>query len=91
MAVGEDRAVEATVERLMAILEREKEGLVVPREERGADSIARLALDSIAIVAFFTAVEAEFRIEWDLDMDPEVMRSFDAMAGYVLAKGGEAR
>lgn len=75
----------------MAILEREKEGLTVPRDARGADSIARLALDSIAIVAFFTAVEAEFGIEWDPDMDPEVMRSFDAMAGYVLAAGGEAR
>lgn len=79
---------DTVVERLMAILERETEGLTVPREERGSDSIARLRLSSMTIVAFFAAVEDEFGIAWDPDMDPEVMRSFDAMARYLLANGG---
>lgn len=33
------------------------------------------------------AVEDEFKIDWDLDADLEVLRSFEAMAGYVLAQG----
>lgn len=84
----ENPSVDHVVERLMAILEREVEGPTVPRDERGEDSIARLRLSSVSIVAFFAAVEAEFGIEWDPDMDPEVMRSFDAMARYLLANGG---
>jgi acyl carrier protein len=84
----ENPSVDLVVERLMAILETEREGLSVPREERGEDSIARLHLDSVLIVAFFASVEEEFGIEWDVDIDPDVMRSFDAMAEYLLANGG---
>jgi len=81
-------SVDDIVERLMALLETQAEGLTVPREERGTDSIARLRLNSVLIVGFFAAVEDEFGIEWDPDMDPDVMRSFDAMANYLLANGG---
>lgn len=83
--------MEGIVERLMAILERETEGIAVPREERGPDSIARLRLASMSIVAFFAAVEDEFGVAWDPELDPEVMRSFDAMAKYLLAHGGGSR
>lgn len=88
MELQENPSVDLVVERLMAILEGETEGLTVPRGERGEDSIARLRLNSVLIVAFFTTVEDEFGIEWDPDMDPDVMRSFDAMARYLLTNGG---
>jgi len=86
-----DTSIDSVVERLMSILEREADGLTVPRNECGENSIARLHLASMAIVAFFAAVEEEFGIEWDPDMDPEVMRSFDAMAKYLLSNGGGSR
>lgn len=89
MELQENQSVDRAVERLMVILEREAaDGLSVPREERGDDSISRLRLDSVLIVAFFAAVEDEFAIEWDPDMDPAVMQSFDAMARYLLTNGG---
>lgn len=79
------------VGRLVEIMEREIDGVTVPRDDVGTDSIARLNLDSLALIGFLVAVEDEFRIEWDPDADVEVLRSFDAMARYVLANGGESR
>jgi acyl carrier protein len=80
--------IDETVERLVRVMEREIEDLVVPRDERGPDSIARLELDSLALISFLVAVEEEFEIEWDPTVDPTVVQSFDAMARYVLASGG---
>jgi acyl carrier protein len=76
--------------RLMDIIEREIDGVSVSREDWGTDSIARLELDSLALIGFLVAVEDEFRIEWDPDVDVDVLRSFDAMASYVLESGGTA-
>jgi acyl carrier protein len=74
-------------QRLMGIMEREIDGASPARDDFGSGSITRLELDSLGLIGFLVAVEDEFAIEWDPDVDVEVMRSFDAMAGYVLSKG----
>ena len=75
------------VQRLMDVMERDIDGATPSRDDFGPDSIARLNLDSLALVGFLVAVEDELEIEWDPDVDVEVMRSFEAMARYALAKG----
>lgn len=75
------------VERLMEIMEREIPGTTPSRDDFGPDSITRLNLDSLGLVGFLVAVEDEFKIEWGPDVDAGVMRSFDAMARYLLAAG----
>lgn len=85
------KAVEEMVERLMVIMEREIEGTTPSRDDSGTDSITRLNLDSLALIGFLVAVEDELRIEWDPDVDIDVLRSFGAMARYVLAKGTPPR
>lgn len=79
--------IEEMVGRLMEILEREIGDVSPSRDDFGADSIARLNLDSLGLIGFLAAVEEEFRIEWDPDVEIDVLRSFDAMARYVLAQG----
>ena len=82
--------VEEMVQQLMGIMEREIEGASPSREDFGTDSINRLNLDSLGLIGFLVAVEDELEIEWDPDVDIEVMRSFDAMARYVLTKGASS-
>lgn len=82
--------VENMVGRLMAIMEREIADAKPSREDSGTDSIARLNLDSLGLIGFLAAVEEEFRIEWDVDVDIDVLRSFDAMARYVLARSTDS-
>ena len=79
--------VEAMVQRLMDLMEREIEGATPVRGDSGPDSIARLTLDSLALIGYLVAVEDEFGIEWDPDVDVGVMRSLEAMAQYLLGKG----
>lgn len=74
------------VRRLMGIMEREIDGAKPSPEDFGTDSITRLTLDSLGLIGFLVAVEDEFEIEWDPDVDVDVMRSFDAMARYVLSR-----
>ena len=83
-------AVEEMVQKLMGVMEREIDGAAVSRDDWGTDSIARLELDSLALIGFLVAVDDELGIEWDPDVDVEVLRSFDAMASYVIAGGGTA-
>ena len=75
------------VERLITIMEREIDGATPSRDDVGPDSIARLELDSLALIGFLVAVEDEFKIDWDLDADLEMLRSFEAMAEYLVAQG----
>jgi acyl carrier protein len=84
---GSATEVATLVERLMEIMEREIQGTAPSRDDFGPDSIARLNLDSLGLVGFLVAVEDEFKIEWDPDVDAGVMRSFDAMARYLLDAG----
>jgi acyl carrier protein len=79
--------VQKVVQRLIAIMEREIDGATPSPDDVGPDSIARLELDSLALIGFLVAVEDEFQLDWDLDADPEMMRSFEAMAAYILAQG----
>ena len=79
--------VEAMVGRLMDVMEREIEGATPTRDDFGPDSIVRLDLDSLALIGYLVAVEDEFRIEWDPDVDVGVMRSFEAMAQHLLGRG----
>jgi len=83
--------VELMARRLMAVMEREIDGATVVHDDWGGDSISRLNLGSLALVGFLVAVEDEFAIEWESDIDVEVLRSFDAMARYVLDRGGDPR
>lgn len=71
----------------MGIMEREIEGATPAHDDFGPDSITRLNLDSLALIGFLVAVEDELRVEWDPDADVAVLRSFEAMARYVLDKG----
>ena len=91
MESGESKAVTAEVEgmvqRLMGIMEREIDGTSPAHDDFGPDSIARLNLDSLGLIGFLVAVEDELEIEWDPGVDVDVMRSFEAMARYVLGKG----
>ena len=82
-----DAEVEAMVRRLMGIMEREIEGATPSHDDFGPDSITRLNLDSLALIGFLVAVEDELKVEWDPDADVAVLRSFEAMARYVLGKG----
>lgn len=82
--------VEGMVRQLMAIMEREIEGASPSPDDFGTDSIARLNLESLALIGFLVAVEDEFQIEWDPSADIDVLRSFDAMARYVLAQGSSS-
>jgi len=71
----------------MRLMEREIDGVTPAPDDIGPDSIARLNLDSLALIGFLVAVEDEFQLDWDLDADPETMRSFEAMADYIVAQG----
>jgi acyl carrier protein len=78
--------VQEVVQRLIGLMEREIDGVAPAADDVGPDSIARLNLDSLALIGFLVAVEDEFGLDWDLDADPDVMRSFEAMANYILAQ-----
>ena len=79
----------ATVERLRDLLVEASEGDVTPPvDTSGADSIRRLGLTSVRLMAFLVAVEDEFGFEWDEDLDPAVISGFEAMAAYVESRTG---
>jgi acyl carrier protein len=83
--------VEDIARRLMTIMEREIDGVQLTQDDWGSDSISRLDLDSLALIGFLVAVEDEFAIDWEAKVDLDVLRSFDAMARYILDNEGSAR
>lgn len=87
MSVASESA--AVRERLMCVVEELTDGEVKPpREEGGAGSIRALGLNSVTMLNLLVAVEDEFGIEWDDDLEEGVLDSFDAMAGHLLAERG---
>ncbi len=77
------------VPRLMDVLEEATDGVVVPRrDDDGPDSIRRLGLNSVSMLNFLVAVEDAFGIEWEDEIDEEVLGSFDAMARHIAAERG---
>jgi hypothetical protein len=83
--------VEEMARRLMSIMDREIDEVSVDPNDWGEGSIARLDLGSLALVGFLVAVEDELSVEWDPDVDIGVMRSFDAMARYVIERCGGSK
>lgn len=55
-------------------------------ETTGPESIRKLALTSVRILEFLVHVEDCLGIEWEEELDPTVVASFEAMAAYVLEK-----
>lgn len=76
----------ATTARLIDLMEQALDHeIAIDRENVGAGSIRRLGVDSSAMLAFMVAVEDAFGFEWDDDLAPETLGSFEALAGYLDA------
>jgi acyl carrier protein len=50
-------------------------------------SLREAGVPSTALVSLLVAMEDAFGFEWDDDVRPEVLRSIDSLAGYVVALG----
>ncbi|MEV8528863.1 MULTISPECIES: hypothetical protein [unclassified Streptomyces] len=50
-----------------------------------AVSLREAGVPSTALVALLVAMEDAFGFEWDDDVQPEVLRSIDSLAGHVVA------
>lgn len=73
------------IERLVRILVAVTDGDVSNDVDvDGIDSIRRLGLTSVTLLAFMVAVEDQLGVEWDDDVEPDVTASFGSMADYVL-------
>ncbi|NWF30247.1 hypothetical protein HW130_28995 [Streptomyces sp. PKU-EA00015] len=48
-------------------------------------SLREAGLPSTGLVSLLVAMEDVFGFEWDDDVQPEVLRSIDSLAGHVLA------
>ncbi|MGW1677387.1 hypothetical protein [Saccharopolyspora sp. NPDC002376] len=51
-------------------------------------SLREAGVPSTALVSLLVAMEDEFGFEWDDDVEPEVLRSIDSLAGHVVALRG---
>lgn len=51
-------------------------------------SLREAGLPSTGLVSLLVAMEDVFGFEWDDDVQPEVLRSIDSLAGHVLALRG---
>ena len=83
----QDAGIAGIVRRLVDILEQATDGAVVADpDDSGPESIRKLGLNSVSMLAFLVAVEDEFGIEWDDEIDEAVLSSFVAMAEYIAAE-----
>ncbi|WP_329172225.1 MULTISPECIES: hypothetical protein [unclassified Streptomyces] len=48
-------------------------------------SLREAGVPSTALVSLLVAMEDAFGFEWDDDVQPEVLRSIDSLAGHVVA------
>ncbi|MCL6296863.1 phosphopantetheine-binding protein [Streptomyces kronopolitis] len=48
-------------------------------------SLREAGVSSTALVSLLVAMEDTFGFEWDDEVRPEVLRSIDSLAGYVVA------
>lgn len=51
-------------------------------------SLREAGVPSTALVSLLVAMEDTFGFEWDDDVEPEVLRSIDSLAGHVVAQRG---
>jgi acyl carrier protein len=76
-----DLTVEELVELVRAVAAEDLPPVI---ETRGAETIRKLGLTSVKMLEFMVEVEDRFGIEWEEELDPAAVSSFEAMAGYVL-------
>jgi acyl carrier protein len=76
--------------RLMDLLEELTTGAVRPdRDDTGEDSVRRLGVNSAVMLEFLVAIEDEFGVEWDDDVDESTFRSFDTIAAHIEQERSE--
>ncbi len=81
--------VSGITRRLMDLLEELTSGAMRPsREDAGEDSIRRLGVNSLVMLEFLVAIEDEFGIEWDDEVDDSVLRSFGMIAAHIEKERG---
>lgn len=72
------------ISRLMALIEDATGGDIRPeREDSGPGSVRRLGISSLTLLEFLVAIEDEFGIEWDDDVDQSVFDSFESIASHI--------
>ncbi|WP_171167670.1 phosphopantetheine-binding protein [Streptomyces sp. I05A-00742] len=77
------------LKRLISLLERiavaELDG---PVTETGPGSLRNLGLTSVRLMEFLVAVEDEFDLIWDDDVEESVIGSLDGMARHIAEETG---
>lgn len=76
-------ASETLVQALADLLAEVADDSPRPVATDGDDSIRRIGLPSLVLMEYMLVIEERFGFEWDDDVDPEVFRSFDALAAHV--------
>jgi acyl carrier protein len=85
VAEGERELLDLTVKELVELVrEVAPEDLPPQIETRGAETIRKLGLTSVKMLEFMVEVEDRFGIEWEEELDPAAVSSFESMAEYVL-------
>jgi acyl carrier protein len=81
------QTIDATVGTLVGLIRGVAADDLPPSfETRGPETIRGLGLTSVRILEFMVEVEDRLGIEWEEELDPAVVSSFDAMAEYVQAR-----
>lgn len=84
---SEVESVDATIGVLVGLMrDVAADDLPVTFETRGPNTIRKLGLTSVRILEFMVEVEDRLGVEWEEELDPAVVSSFDAMAQYVLKR-----
>jgi acyl carrier protein len=77
---------EAVVRRLTSLLEEiAGDSLEQPITYSGPGSVRRLGLTSVQLLQLLIAVENEFNMVWNDDLDESVISSIDEMARCILS------
>ncbi|MEU4318380.1 acyl carrier protein [Nocardia fluminea] len=72
-----------------ALIVKESDGQIQESDiQVGPDSLRRLGLNSLATLRVLVAVEDEFGIEWDDDVDEAVMSDLQVMCDHIADKLG---
>lgn len=83
----EHSTLEATVGELATLIRGvAPDDLPTTFETRGPETIRKLGLTSVRMLEFMVEVEDRLGFEWEEELDPAVVSSFDAMAEYLLKR-----
>ncbi len=76
---------------LKSLIVKESGGQIEESDiQGGPESLRRLGLNSLATLRILVAVEDEFGIEWDDDVDEAVMSDVQVMCDHIADKLGIA-